>query len=256
MNKRKFEYPGGYLHYYDSTISPRSSAVILFLHGWGLASEVYMSSLKVLAQDYRVIAPDLPGFGYSCPVRKSYGYDDFANVIVAMVLSLGINQFHLIGHSMGGGIGINVASNHSSMVKSLILVDSSGIPLGSTWKLAVQRIIELSIQLSAPGDSSIKHKLFRVVLRNGIKHFRSMAFSWNMPITYDLESLMEKVYAPCSILWGEKDRLTPFSHGQRMEQMIAQSKLIIINDEYHEWCILHPERFVTILYEQFKRIDG
>lgn len=255
MNERQFEYPSGCLHYFDSMISPRGSEVILFLHGWGLATDAYMSSLRLLAQDYRVIAPDLPGFGNSCPTTKNYQYDDFASVILAMIRSLGISQFHLIGHSMGGGIGINVASNHPSMVKSLILVDSSGIPLGPIWKLVVQRIIELSIQLSAPSESVLKQKMLQSFIRNCIKHYRSMAFSWNMPRTCDLQLLMDKICVPCFILWGENDRLTPLTHGYLMEQMISQSKVILVEDGYHEWCILRPERLVAMLLEVIEPED-
>lgn len=127
-----------------------SSTPILFLHGWGISSQPYQEVLEFLAQQHTVIAPDLPSFARSSYPNLIPDYDSYAEFILSFLAALNLKQVHLAGHSLGGGIAITVATLIPEQVKSIILLDSTGVPSVTIPEIAVSRAIEMTAQISLP----------------------------------------------------------------------------------------------------------
>ena len=82
---------------------------IVLLHGLGATNASFLPTLHELSRDYRVIAPDLPGFGDSAKPLRAYHATFFAKWAKALLDALGIERAHFIGNSMGGRVALEVA---------------------------------------------------------------------------------------------------------------------------------------------------
>lgn len=122
------------------------SEPILFLHGWGVGVEPYQEILNILCQRYQVIAPELPGFGKTSHSNLNWDYNDYAMFLITFLNILSIKKVHIIGHSLGGGIAATIAASMPTFVQSIILVDSTGIPVEPLAKILFQRAIEMTAQ--------------------------------------------------------------------------------------------------------------
>ncbi len=100
---------------------------ILLLHGWGGNVNSLRPVFNHLTASYRVYALDLPGFGRSTPPSSAWGTYDYAHLVAQFCSNLEIKSAHLIGHSFGGRVAINLCFYFPHLVNKLILVDSAGI---------------------------------------------------------------------------------------------------------------------------------
>ena len=80
---------------------------LLFVHCWGLSSAAFTELFDRLAGHYRVIAPDLPGFGRSPPFPGAVSYEAYADVLAGVLDERRIERAHVAGLSMGGGQALN-----------------------------------------------------------------------------------------------------------------------------------------------------
>ena len=95
---------------------------VLLLHGFGADLNGWMFTQPVLAQDRRVVALDLPGHGGSGREVGAGDVGALIAVVEAFVGALGLDAMHVVGHSLGGGIGLALAARRPDMVRSLSLI--------------------------------------------------------------------------------------------------------------------------------------
>ena len=102
---------------------------ILFIHGLGGNISHWIKTIHQLSSNYRCIAVDLPGYGYSASFRLSDSdrLGGYANVIWSFAKKLKLKNITIAGHSMGGQIAVITALAHSELVKNLVLVDPAGL---------------------------------------------------------------------------------------------------------------------------------
>src|SRR6478735_8826582 len=104
---------------------------VLLIHGSGPGVTSYANWRLVipsLAEHFRVVAPDMVGFGFSDrPEGVNYGLDTWADQTVGLMDALGIEKAHLVGNSFGGGIALRIATKHPDRVDKLVLMGSMGV---------------------------------------------------------------------------------------------------------------------------------
>lgn len=102
---------------------------IVLLHGAGVDSAMlsWAEAIPLLSRRYRVIAPDLPGYGASDRISGEYSLTFYTNIVKGILEALEIAPVILAGLSLGGGICLNMALNHPELVKTLIPVDAWGL---------------------------------------------------------------------------------------------------------------------------------
>ncbi len=103
-----------------------SGAPLILLHDYLASRVVWDDVLPGLAQRFRVIAPDLPGFGESekpPPGRYRYDFEAFSESLVDLIAAVGLGRVSLCGHALGGAIALTVAATHADLVDKLILVN-------------------------------------------------------------------------------------------------------------------------------------
>ena len=118
------EVPAGRLRY-----AKRGSGAetVVLIHGFGGDLDNWLFNIDALAQTFTVYAFDLPGHGQSVKALGDASAEGFAKTVVAFLDALGIDRAHLVGHSLGGAIAIEVANLARDRVKSLSLIASAGL---------------------------------------------------------------------------------------------------------------------------------
>ena len=109
---------------------------VVLIHGSGPGVTSYANwrlVLPALAENFRVLAPDMVGFGFSQrPTNIEYGVQTWADQVVGLMDTLGLPTAHLVGNSFGGAIALRIATQHPDRVGKLVLMGSMGVPFPIT----------------------------------------------------------------------------------------------------------------------------
>ncbi len=232
-----------------------SSTPILFLHGWGISAKPYQEVLELLAQQHPVIAPDLPSFARSSYRNLIPDYDSYAKFMLSFLETLNLEQVHLVGHSIGGGIAITLSTMIPDKVSSLVLVDSTGIPSVSIPQIVPRRAIEMTAQISIPKLKLQLVDIPQVFSYNLLFNTGNVIQALLLSLYKDLRHLLPKIKAPCLLLWSKKDLTTPLTVAQEMAAMIPDSRLVTVSEGYHEWGLWHPEKFASLVLDFIHQIE-
>lgn len=104
-----------------------SGPILVLLHGFTGSKENWLALMPHLSSRFRVVAPDLPGWGESSRVAgAAYGYAAQADRLAQWLPHLGNGPVHLVGHSMGGGIAAVLAAREPARINRLVLMDAGG----------------------------------------------------------------------------------------------------------------------------------
>jgi pimeloyl-ACP methyl ester carboxylesterase len=106
-----------------SILSAGSGQPVVCIHGLGATKASFLPTVAALADEYRVVALDLPGFGESSkPIAAAYDAAYFAKAVIALLDALEIEQAHVIGNSMGGRVAIELGLLASDRVERIALL--------------------------------------------------------------------------------------------------------------------------------------
>jgi pimeloyl-ACP methyl ester carboxylesterase len=109
---------------------------VVLIHGSGPGVTSYANwrlVLPALAENFRVVAPDMVGFGFSeRPANVQYGVQTWADQVVGLMDTLELPKAHLVGNSFGGAIALRIATQHPDQVGKLVLMGSMGVPFPIT----------------------------------------------------------------------------------------------------------------------------
>lgn len=226
-----------------SSVGAGPATPLVLLHD-GLAShEMFLATMGHLSSSFRVVAPDLPGFGASekpDPHRYAYGYDAFADSIADLIGALGLGRVHVCGHAMGGGIALALAARHPALVHKLVLVDALVYPAD---ELVLDRVGRVPVIGSLLWHQLMGHALFRSYIESSayagaraVPEGRVDAFfaSFNSPAarqaahativakadTRSLVARLPRITAESLVVWGRDDALAPVEHGRRLARAL------------------------------------
>src|SRR2546426_492491 len=151
------------LHY---VVEGRGPAVIL-VHGLGGFAESWRHNVLPLASRATVFALDLPGFGDSSKPRTRYRLAYFAGALRGFMDALGLAQASLVGHSLGGAVGITLALTHPSRVERLALVGAvvPGCGYRPSWIYRLVALRGLGEVLSLGGCAEVARVLRHAAVR-------------------------------------------------------------------------------------------
>jgi len=221
-----------------------SGPPVILIHGLGGSADWWRHNVDTLAREFRVIALDLIGFGRNrLFLRRSklpLKFDEIAALLIRWIESSIREPVHLVGNSMGGHVAIHVAATRPDLVRSLTLVNSSGIP----FAIAPGRHIA---NLFVPrGAMSFATVLTRDVFRAGPT---AIAVAFARLLRDDARPLLRRLSIPVLLLWGERDPLVPLVYAEQMRAMIPNSRLQVIRHAGHIPMWENPEAFNAALLE-------
>jgi pimeloyl-ACP methyl ester carboxylesterase len=113
---------------YVKTQGNPQKEIIVFVHGLGNeASTVWDETIEQLKEDYFILTFDLSGFGKSSKSKQAYTITNYSRLLFFLINQYCSKPFYLVGHSMGGAIALKFASDNSTQVKKLMIIDAAGI---------------------------------------------------------------------------------------------------------------------------------
>jgi pimeloyl-ACP methyl ester carboxylesterase len=224
---------------------------ILLVHGFGAGKDQWGFFPKAFTPSYRLIVPDLPGFGESSRL-DSATYDIASQVkrLSRFVETLGLQSFHLLGISMGGYVAAYYASEHPDRVKSLALMGAAGVRArveSYAWKryreegriiLLYKTVAELEELISAlfydPPFLIPSFKRYFVEKGRLNYHFHEKILrdmeKGGMNL---LEGRLAKVEAKSLIIWGANDQILHVSSVERFQRQLKDSRTVILENCGH-----------------------
>ena len=214
------------LAWLDLPADSSSAPVVVVLHGSPGDNGQVRPFSEALAGRFRVITPDLPGFGASTRPIPDYSIAAHARYVLALLDSLGIRRAHLVGYSLGGGVAIHLADLTPGRVASLVLLSSIGVQ-----------------EYELLGDYTLNHALHGLQLaglwacRELIPHFGwlddvilSVEYARNFYDTDQrpLRGILEGWAGETLIIQGREDILVPPGIAQEHARIVPQSEVVML----------------------------
>ena len=242
---------------------------IIFVHGLSGCWQNWLEQLPLFARDHRVIAVDLPGFGQSEMPAEEISISGYADTIDALMTELGIDTAQIVGNSMGGFIGAELAIRHPARVERLVLVAAAGLSIESIRTDRTQGLRHRAENIVFFSLGHLASQSHQVALRRRLRHALLLlvaAHPQRLPgplaaqqvlgsgkpgfsdaleamCRYPLRDRLEKIACPTFIVWGDKDRLVPCKDAAIFEELIPDSRKIIYKDTGHVSMMERPARF-------------
>jgi len=231
----------------------RDAEPLLFVHCWGVSSAAFGAFFDRLAEHYRVIAPDLPGFGRSRASGRAVSYEAYADVLAGVLADLGIERAHVAGLSMGGGIALSLAARHPQRVRTLVLMAPTGCPDVSLPRLACNRMIELAEQALSPAEVRGNAVVARTFAANLLRHPASLLATIRMVASCSILEEARRIAAPTLLLWGARDRTIPPRLASQFVERLPDATLHVIADSFHQIAAVRPEVPAAIIHDFISR---
>ena len=253
-----------------------SGPPVVFVHGLGGSWQNWLENLPATAEaGYRAIAVDLPGFGASEMPREKSSISGYGRWVDSLCDALGTGPIALVGNSMGGFIGCEVAIKFPPRVERLVLVSAAGITIEHQRNDAVmgtlyrtERISKfLATWLAAHAEGlSTRPRLRKALLRFVMAHpdrlpgpliseqVRGSGKAGFLPAlealtSYPIRERLPEVACPTLIVWGADDRLVPRRDADTFEELIPDSRKVVFEDTGHVAMLERPARFNRLVLD-------
>jgi pimeloyl-ACP methyl ester carboxylesterase len=261
---------GARIHYQEA--GDEQARPIILIHGFISSNLIWSHVLKPLAQKgLRVIAPDLPGYGYSGKPRDAeYTIDEQARSVIGLMDRLGIRKALIAGASYGGAVAATMALDYPERVEKLILVGAvtndevkknilmrvtvlpligdiaTPLFLGSRWILR-KRMEGMYRRLQRPINEKMvasRHHLLETA--NAHRAMIRTARHWSANRIGREASLIRQ---PTMLVWGDEDDHIPLDDAFRLRDAMPNAKLIVFRNCGHLPPAEQPEKFVAAVAE-------
>jgi len=225
-----------------------SGPVVVLLHAFPLESAIWRPQIDGLADRYRVVAPDLPGFGGSA-VYEGLTIDALADVVGELLDHLGVNErVALSGLSMGGYAALAFARLYPQRLRGLILADTKAEPDDEAAKEARGKLIQLAQEKGAAAVvEQMLPKLLGVTTMNRrpgvVALVRDMALRQRTEsIVAALKALRDRpdarpglahIAVPTMVVVGDEDDVTPLDKARALADGIPNARLVAIPEAGH-----------------------
>lgn len=234
-----------------------SGETVLFLHGW----QDNLTSFDELADrlvNKRIIKLDLPGFGGSETPKDTWDISDYAAFVANFLKKLGLTADVVVGHSFGGRIIIKAIAEKEINPSKAVLIASAGIAKNKTLKnRTIKTVAKVGKAITfVPPLIFFKDKIRRKLYTSiGSDYLDSgdMKQIFLRTINEDLSLSAKKISCPVLLIWGAHDNSTPLKDGEKMSQLISDSKLVVVPDTGHFVHRQNPDKVANEIKEFLER---
>lgn len=215
-----------------------SGEPVLFIHGAGIIGG--WDFAQAWADDFRMICPHQPGWRGSEDLAPGATIDDYVEWNLALLDGLGIENCHVVGFSMGGWIASTLAARHPERVRRLILVAPAGYWAQECPPADLFAIDPAEILNYLAADPAVLLPYFPPVedpIPPQVEQYRNdgafAQLAWDRLGDRDHLRTLRHIKAPTLLLWGEADRIIPFSQASRWQEAIRGAKLAPLEETGH-----------------------
>ncbi|MFQ5475999.1 MAG: alpha/beta fold hydrolase [Nitrosopumilus sp.] len=240
-----------------------SKNTLVLVHGLGASAERWDQVIPLFADDFRVIVPDLIGFGYSDKPLVDYTPEFFSEFLKKFFDASEIKQPNLIGSSLGGQVCAEFAASHPQDIEKLILVSPSGAMKQSTPALDAYIMAALY-----PNEQSAKNAFEMMecsgneVDQNVVNGFIERMQLPNAKLAFMstllglknselISSKLQTISTPTMIIWGSDDPVIPINHADSFVSAIQDCRFFRMDGCGHTPYVQDPHVFASKVIEFF-----
>ena len=246
---------------------------IVLIHGTASSLHTWDAWTKELKKTNTIIRMDLPAFGLTGPNKTAdYSIKSYTTFLDQFLNEIAIDSFHLVGNSLGGNIAWNYAAEHPNKVDKLILVDASGLPTNkpqpAVFKMAKTPVvsnlflyvtpkffINKNMQEVYADDTKITDDLVSRYHKMALREGNRQAFIDRARMDFKLDSKanidkLKSIQNSTLLIWGAQDNWIPLDNGIRMDSVMQNSKLVVLESSGHVPMEENPEESLAI-FKQF-----
>jgi pimeloyl-ACP methyl ester carboxylesterase len=243
---------------------------LLFVHGLGGRWQNWLLNVPAFMRDFRVLAPDLPGFGRSAMPLGRISIQGFARVLDELCTVLEIESPVVVGNSMGGFIAAELALAFPTRVQKLVLVSAAGITTTSLKRepiMAAGRLMAVATARAGVRNLPVarRPRLRRAALQLVVRYPERLSVplatelvegagaegfigGLDSVIGYSFRERLPDIDVPTLIVWGRNDILIPVADAFEFERLIgANARVEVFEDTGHLAMLERPSRFNALL---------
>jgi pimeloyl-ACP methyl ester carboxylesterase len=247
---------------------------IVWIHGLSGSWQNWLENLPSFAQrGYRCIAMDLPGFGRSEMPAEKISIHGYGKAVDELLRELGVTRATVVGNSMGGFIGLEVAITFGTWVERLVLVSAAGLSIEYLRNEPLLHALRVTRNVLALGTGWLASKsdalarrprsraaMFRIVaahperlpaplvaeqLRGSGKP--GFVDALDALTDYPIRDRLGEIKAPTLVVWGEKDPLVPVRDAWEFGKLIQNARVVVYEDTGHVAMLERPAAFNALL---------
>ena len=254
-----------------------SGPAVVLVHGITSTSATWERVIPYLATRFTVIAPDLIGHGESAKPRGDYSLGAYASGVRDLMVTLGHESATFVGHSLGGGVVMQLSYQFPERCERLVLVDSGGLgrELSLLLRAATLPLSEVVLPLLAStrllgAGRSVGRLAGRLGLRAGTDlaelargHASLEDPEARAAFVHTLRTIVDpmgqrvnatdRLYLaeniPFMLVWGERDGIIPVEHGRAAHELVPSSRLEVFEQAGHFPHLDEPQRFLDVLID-------
>jgi 2-hydroxy-6-oxonona-2,4-dienedioate hydrolase len=211
---------------------------VVLLHGGGGTGKAFWHQLQGLSDRYRVLAPDLPGFGQTEEVADARTVDDLAPLLLEWLEAVGVTRAALGGNSMGGRVALAAALQAPERFSHLILLDAVGVLLPD---------VPVTNPLAIPPAQYVAQMVYDPDHYRAVTPYRTLQDAQELnagrgvfrryleaaPIGPDRRGELGRLTMPVLLIWGRHDRIVPLPYGQALADLLPHAELNVIETAGH-----------------------
>lgn len=233
-----------------------SGPPLLLIHGYPLSSQLFREQAEGLSDRYRVITPDLRGFGESEAPDSEASIETYAEDMLALMDHLEIEQAVIGGHSMGGMTTLEMYRQAPERFLGMLLINTTAaaptIVGQSLWRgfaeqaeaegvksLVPELLDEMLSGTSRANDKELVETMTEVIEQASVEG--AVGGGNALADREDYSDLLARIEVPVLILVGREDTVTPVMLAEKLEQGIPNSHLVVIDDASHVSVIEKPD---------------
>lgn len=255
-------------------VSGEKGPTVLLIHGLGGSLENWKGNIEALAENHRVYALDLVGFGYSDKPQMRYTFAALARFVNDFMAARQIDRASLVGLSLGGAVSLQFVHQFPHKVEKLVLVDSAGLGYGLPlplrlatlpllgellfWPIRRGTINFLKSSIHDPALITVElidftHRLAGLpgARQAFLSLVRNQGTFWG-PRRETAQSLNDElghINVPTLIVWGQQDRVVPVAHAYGAQRSIPNARLHIFDPCGHLPQLERPDEFNALLLD-------
>ena len=231
--------------------------VLILLHGLGASAERWLCVSSMLSKHFRVVIPDIIGFGYSDKPAAEYTINFFIEFFQGFLTNLNISRSLIVGSSFGGYLATEFAIRFTKQVEKLILAAPAGImrtstrvldqyimaALYPTFENAKIAFTNMAYDPTTVTESTVRDFVNRMRLPNAKYAFMSTLLG--IRDSPKLHGRLSKVEVPTLLVWGDNDNMIPLQYSNGFQE-IPVNQLVIVNKCGHTPYVEKPQEFSEV----------
>lgn len=221
---------------------------VLFIHGVGESSIAWFGWVPRMAQEFRLIRPDLPGFGHSTvPDNFAWSLPNLAMVFARLLDALHLESAHIIGAKLGGAIASQFAADFPQRTRTLVLAGAAFTP--PVYRSTSAKILEKNWASDTQAD-----RLGSGAPREEVEYWNTMMVTANqhtkdgvgkVSSTINLDNILPRIAAPTLVITTDRNAERSVETILHYQQKIPNSRLLVLLSDAYHVAVAKPDECVT-----------